>query len=106
MKRLLQAAIVTAVLLTAGSEGNAQSTWNYQPPAAYQLNRFYYWPYQYYPHNYWPTQSPRWPEAQGMPYMPAPAYQAYPAVLDQNWRYEFMSHQRFHRGFHFWLDQF
>ncbi len=73
---------------------------------SHQLNVWYHYPYQYFPHNYWPTMGPRWPEQPGMPYMRAPAYQALPPFLQPTWRYEFWSHQRFHRGFHFWLDQF
>src|SRR5438105_5060156 len=73
---------------------------------AYNLNRFYYYPFYYFPHNYWPTMTPRWPEPPGLPYMRPPAYQAYPAFLEPNWRYENWSPQRHYRGFHFWLDQF
>jgi hypothetical protein len=76
-----------------------------QPPA-YQLNHWYYYPYYYYPHNYWPQMSPKWPEPPGFPYMRPPAYQAYPAFLETNWRYEFWQPQRYYKGFHFWLDQF
>ena len=73
---------------------------------AYNLDRFYYYPFYYFPHNYWPTMSPRWPEPPGMPYMRPPAYQAYPAFREPNWRYDLWSPQRYYRGFHFWLDQF
>jgi len=75
-------------------------------PPAYNLNRFYYYPYYFFPHNYWPTMSPRWPEPPGMPYMRPPAYQAYPAFHEPNWRFENWSAQKYYRGFHFWLDQF
>lgn len=73
---------------------------------AYTLNRFYYYPYYYFPHNYWPTAGPQWPERPGEPYMKPPAYQAYPAFLEPNWRHELWTPQRYYRGFHFWLDQF
>jgi hypothetical protein len=36
---------------------------------------------------------------------PAPAYMAYPPFIEPTWRYEFFSHQFWHRGSHFWLDQ-
>jgi hypothetical protein len=75
-------------------------------PPAYNLNRFYYYPYYFFPHNYWPTMSPRWPEPPGMPYMRPPAYMAYPAFHEPNWRFENWSPQKYYRGFHFWLDQF
>ncbi len=76
-----------------------------QPPS-YQMSHWYHYPYHFFPHNYWPQMSPRWPEAPNMPYMRPPAYQAYPAFLEPNWRYELWQPQRYHRGFHFWLDQF
>ena len=72
----------------------------------YQLNHWYYYPYYYFPHNYWPEMSPKWPEGPNQPYMRPPAYQAYPAFLEPNWRYELWQPQRYHKGFHFWLDQF
>jgi len=78
-------------------------------PAQYpaqQLQRWYHYPYHYFPHNYWPTTSPQWPEPEGMPYRRPPAYMAYPAFREPNWRYEFWSPQRYYRGSHFWLDQF
>jgi hypothetical protein len=81
----------------------AQAQGQYQP---YVLNRFYYYPFYYFPHNYWPVMGPRWPEPPGAPYMRPPAYMAYPAFREPNWRYEMWQPQRFYRGFHFWLDQF
>ena len=70
------------------------------------IGRYSYYPYYYFPHSYWPTQGPKWPEPTGAPYMRPPAYQAYPAFLEPNWRYEWQQPQRYYRGFHFWLDQF
>ena len=91
--------------------GMSLGLWTGQPEAfaqsqAYNLNRFYYYPYYYFPHNYWPTMSPRWPEPPGMPYQRPPAYMAYPAFQEPNWRYELWQPQRYYKGFHFWLDQF
>jgi hypothetical protein len=73
---------------------------------AYNLSAFYYYPYYYFPHNYWPTMSPRWPEPPGAPYQRPPAYMAYPAFREPNWRYDLWHSQKYYRGFHFWLDQF
>jgi hypothetical protein len=79
----------------------------YQPyNQSQQLNRLFYYPYYYFPHNYWPAQGPRWPEPQGAPYQRPPAYMAYPAFRERGWRYELWQNQRFYRGSHFWLDQF
>ena len=103
MKRVLWA-LVAGVL--AGMTPSAEAQSYYYHPASYQLNRWYYYPYQYFPHNYWPAQTPRWPEAPGMPYQKPPAYQAYPAFQQPSWRYEMWQPQRYYRGQHFWLDQF
>src|SRR5262245_29640769 len=73
---------------------------------SYQMSHWYHYPYYYFPHNYWPEMSPRWPEAPSMPYMRPPAYQAWPAFLEPNWRYEMWRPQRYYKGNHFWLDQF
>ena len=70
------------------------------------LNRYYYYPYYYFPHNYWPSAGPAWPEPPGAPYVPPPAYMAYPPLRERNWRYEWWQPQNYYRGFHFWLDQF
>ena len=70
------------------------------------MNRFFYYPYYFFPHNYWPTLGPQWPEPIGQPYMRPPAYMAYPPFREPHWRYEFWAPQSWHRGFHFWLDQF
>ena len=46
----------------------AQAQQYYQPYyQSYQLNRLFYYPYYYFPHNYWPAMSPQWPEPQGAP---------------------------------------
>lgn len=77
------------------------------PPITYHaMNRFWYYPYYYFPHSYWPTQGQRWPEPVGACYRPPPAYMAYPPFREPGWRYEYFEPQRYHRGFHFWLDQF
>ncbi|MGL6095317.1 MAG: hypothetical protein ACRC7O_05895 [Fimbriiglobus sp.] len=65
-----------------------------------------YYPYQYFPHSYWPAQSPRYPEAPGQPYQRPPAYMAYPAFKEPGWRYELWTPMKWHKGNHFWLDQF
>ena len=71
-----------------------------------EVSRFYHYPYYYFPHNYWPSQGPQWPEPVNSPYMRPPAYMSYPAFREPHWRYELWTPQNYHRGFHFWLDQF
>ena len=75
-------------------------------PSCPDCPRMYHYPFYYFPHNYWPSMGPEWPEAPGSPYVPPPAYMAYPAFQEPHWRYEMWKPQRFYRGFHFWLDQF
>ncbi|QVL32583.1 hypothetical protein KIH39_01300 [Telmatocola sphagniphila] len=91
--------LALAMGLFAAWGGTAQAG---DPP----LPRMYYYPYYYFPHSYWPTQSPQWPEPAGQPYVRPPAYQAYPAFKEPNWRYELFQPMKYYRGSHFWLDQF
>jgi hypothetical protein len=90
----------------SGGAGAARAQQAQGPPPAYQMQRFYYYPYYYWPHNYWPLLGPQWPEQPGMPYMRPPAYMAYPPFLEPNWRYDWWHPLTYYRGFHFWLDQF
>ena len=100
-KRMLLALLVAALglALWEGTASKGQAA----PPS---LDRFYYYPYYYWPHNYWPSMGPQWPEPPGAPYMRPPAYMAYPPFHEPYWRYELWVPQRYHRGSHFWLDQF
>jgi hypothetical protein len=70
------------------------------------LCRQYYYPYYYFPHNYWPSMSAPYPERPGAPYMPPPAYMAYPPYIAPGWRYEWYQPQLHYQGSHFWLDIF
>jgi hypothetical protein len=105
LSRLLAAtALFGALVLIDAKPAHAQ-----QAPGVAQNtsnNRFYYYPYYYFPHNYWPSMSPKWPEGPGQSYMRPPAYMAYPPFKAPNWRYEWYEGQRYHRGGHFFLDQF
>jgi hypothetical protein len=73
---------------------------------SFDPSRYFHYPYYYFPHNYWPQLGPKWPEPPGSPYMPAPAYMAFPPFREPHWRYEWWEPQFYYRGFHFWLDQF
>ncbi len=101
------AGVVLGLAFWSGSAAPAQAQ-SYTP-----LNRYSYYPYYYFPHNYWPAMSPRWPEPSqgcgaGSCYTPTkpPAYMAFPPFREPHWRYEMWEPQFYHRGFHFWLDQF
>jgi hypothetical protein len=103
LRRLLAAtALFGAFVLIDAKPAQAQQGMAQYP----SNNRFYYYPYYYFPHNYWPTMSPKWPEGPGQPYVRPPAYQSYPAFMAPNFRYEWYEPQRYHRGGHFFLDQF
>lgn len=104
MKKPFAVALLALAFWT-GAESQVQAQ-QYQYNTALQLNRYYYYPYVYFPHNYWPAQGPRWPEPIGAPYQRPPAYQAYPPFREPNWRYELWQPQKYYRGNHFWLDQF
>ena len=100
-KWLLLSVVALGLALSATAQvSQAQNAYSYQ------LDRMYYYPYYYFPHNYWPSMGPQYPEQPGQPYMRPPAYMAYPPFREPNWRYEFFTPQKYHRGFHFWLDQF
>jgi hypothetical protein len=111
--RIALGAVIAGLALIACGDVRAQQLYqpfqpNFynNPNQAYQLNRFYYYPYYYFPHNYWPATSPRYPELPGQPYMSPPAYMAFPPFHEPNWRYELSKPARYYSGFHFWLDQF
>ncbi|MCS6851077.1 MAG: hypothetical protein NZ700_07915 [Gemmataceae bacterium] len=105
--------LVAGALVLAGVLGSAPSAeaqnyayYRYPIPQHYTCNPFWYYPYYYFPHSYWPQTSPRWPERPGEPYQRPPAYMAYPPFREPHWRYEAFEPMPYHRGFHFWLDQF
>jgi len=100
--RLLGLALGLAVVALGNQSASAQNPTGPDP----YLPRMFYYPYYYFPHNYWPANSPRWPERPGQPYMKPPAYMAWPPYQAMHWRYEALTPQKYHSGFHFWLDQF
>ena len=110
MKQGLWAALAVGLIAAswAGSANDAaaQQGSPYPQYPSYQLNRWFHYPHYYFPHNYWPVQGPRWPEAPGAPYMRPPAYQAYPAFREPGWRYDLWQSMPYYKGFHYWLDQF
>jgi hypothetical protein len=99
MTRHWIARLALAAVAAAAWAGSAAAA---EPP----LPKYYYYPYQYFPHSYWPALSPQYPEPIGQPYMRPPAYMAYPPFLEPGWRYELWTPMKWYRGSHFWLDQF
>lgn len=83
----------------------AGTVWTTPPAAqAQDVDRFYHYPFYYFPHNYAPLYE-RWPDPR-QPFQRPPAYMAYPPYLDPMFRYELWTPHRYYKGFHFWLDQF
>lgn len=84
----------------------AVGLWLGMPAASHaqDVQRFYHYPFYYFPHSYAPNYV-RWPDPR-LQFQPAPAYMAYPPYLDNRFRYDMFETKRFHRGFHFFLDQF
>ena len=104
--RVPATALAVLVLWITAAAG-ARAQYFEPPPQHYQpLNRFWYYPFYYFPADYWPEMSPKWPEAPGQHYQRPPAYMAYPPFREPHWRYEWWEPQYYYRGFHFWLDQF
>lgn len=94
---LLAGGVGLALWLGSGATAHAQQ---------YNVNPFYYYPFQLFPANYWPVMSPPWPEPLGTPSMRPPAYQTFPPFKEPNWKYEYWSPNKYHRGSHFLLDVF
>lgn len=92
-------AVLTWGLLAAGMWLAAPGSAN-----AADTDRYYHYPYYYFPHSYEPNYV-KWPDPRH-PYARPPAYMAYPPYLDPEFRYELWTPHRYHKGFHFWLDQF
>jgi hypothetical protein len=101
MRRILLG-VCTGLLVTVAWSSSAASA----SAQDLSIGTGYYYPYYYFPHNYWPAQGPQWPEKPGAGYMRPPAYMAYPAFREPNWRYDLFLPAPYYRGFHFWLDQF
>lgn len=104
IRRCLPTLLAGALGVVLWSAGTAPA--HAQSPSCPDCQRFFHYPFYYFPHNYWPSQGPQWPEPPGKCYQPPPAYMAYPPYKAPAWRYELWEPQHYHRGSHFWLDQF
>jgi hypothetical protein len=106
-RRWVPGLVVACLGVALGASVPSTARAQYAPTATNQsINRFFYYPYYYFPANYWPQLTARWPEPPGAPYQPPPAYMAYPPFKEPYWHYDYWEPKRFYRGFHFWLDQF
>lgn len=94
MKWAVQAVLVCAAIFAAGNA--AEAAGEGQPT---DWNRFYYYPYVYYPHNF---QSPqqynhlyhRYPQSRQIP------------VYNKDWYNFYPTKKPYHMGHHFVLDVF
>lgn len=105
IRKLLCAAIAMAALATIGSQAEAQNAYGRQFSGTYtdtDWNRFYHYPYVYYPQNYWGSEYYRSADS---------LYHRYPAemripVYNKRWHNYYPSERKFHSGHHFILDVF
>lgn len=108
MRRLISTFIVLALLLAAsstsvqadpGTRAFGQSWGNLSPQ---DWERFYHYPYVYYPHNFWSNNYFRSSDS---------LYYRYPAemripVYNKKWHNYYPSCRPYHKGHHFVLDVF
>jgi hypothetical protein len=106
IKRLISAALAVGMVLavagTASSEQHAYGrSWG-GGNGSIDWNRFYHYPYVYYPQNFYSPEyyrsadslSYRYPQEMQIP------------VYNKRWYNEYPSHRRYHSGHHFILDTF
>lgn len=95
MKRVLGLALLFGVIWFAGGT-SAQAAGEGQPP---DWQRFYYYPYVYYPHNFTAPQQynhmyNRYPQSRQIP------------VYNKDWYNFYPTAKPYHMGHHFVLDVF
>lgn len=94
--RKLLASIAFCAMTLAGMLSTAQAAGEGQP---YDWNRFYYYPYVYYPHNF------QAPHQYDNLYYRYPVERRIP-VYNTNWYNFYPTEQPYHRGHAFILDVF
>ncbi|MEM9587738.1 MAG: calmodulin-binding protein [Planctomycetota bacterium] len=106
IRRVVLAAVLTCSALAAAQTASADQrafgqSWGGQA-ANVNWNRFYHYPYVYYPQNFW-----------GQDYYKSAdsLYHRYPPemripVYNKRWYNAYPRHRRFHSGHHFILDTF
>lgn len=106
-RRFSLALFVAAALaaLASTNEAQAQQAYGRAWGATYTTqdwNRFYHYPYVYYPQNFWGNEYYRSADS---------LYYRYPAemripVYNRHWHNEYPSPRKFYKGAHFALDVF
>ncbi|MCA9174254.1 MAG: hypothetical protein KDB14_07180 [Planctomycetales bacterium] len=96
---LVLCAAVTTSLPAQQPQGFGRTWGNTNGPSDW--NRFYHYPYVYYPHNYW---SPEYFKSRDSMYYRYPAEMRIP-VYNKQWHNPFPAGRPYHWGNHFILDQ-
>ena len=96
-RRILAALIVCGTVFTALAAAPRAEAANEGQPTDWQ--RFYYYPYVYYPHNFEPPRSYdhmyyRYPQDRRIP------------VYNKSWHNFYPSERPYHKGHHFIMDVF
>jgi hypothetical protein len=107
IRRTLFALLAAAALLTvlSGSEAQAQQAYGRQWGHTYSTqdwNRFYHYPYVYYPQNFWGNDYYRSSEDLYFRYPPEMRIPVY----NTRWFNYYPEERRYHSGHHFTLDVF
>jgi hypothetical protein len=99
-------AAALAVSLVMASDASAEQraygrTWG-GANGSVDWNRFYHYPYVYYPQNFWGQE---YYQSSDSLYHRYPAEMRIP-VYNKKWHNEYPSNRRYHSGHHFMLDVF
>jgi hypothetical protein len=108
MVRCILIAVVCAIVFMLFGTGNSVraqqafgANWGQQNTAG-NMERFYHYPYVYYPQNYWGGDYYR--SADSMYYRYPPEMRI--PVYNRHWHNYYPSHRRYHWGHHFITDIF
>jgi hypothetical protein len=107
LRKILFAACVGVGCATFGAADTAQAQQAYGQNWAgtyttQDWNRFYHYPYVYYPQNYWGSEYYR--SADSLYYRYPPEMRI--PVYNRRWHNEYPNRRRYHQGHHFVLDVF
>jgi hypothetical protein len=98
---LVAAAVVALMSVTAQAEQAYGRQWG-RTYTTQDWNRFYHYPYVYYPQNFWGTDYYRSSEDLYFRYPPEMRIPVY----NTKWMNMYPEGQRYHQGHHFMLDVF
>jgi hypothetical protein len=107
IRRMIAVLLVAAALVAvfSASEAAAQQAYSRQWGQSYNTqdwNRFYHYPYVYYPQNFWGPDYYR--SANNLYYRYPPEMRV--PVYNKQWHNYYPQSRRYHKGHHFMLDTF